>query len=214
MLSTDGDGRALLRVERIPMTIEVVRRRHFGNEIITVYQCGRNTGRDLRPYPRGAGHMSHNRRVLLINPRMCSPTAIRLPLSLLHLGAVLEGQYDYQLIDGNVDANATRTALEALGREPHALVGVSVMPGPQVGPAIAISAAIRAATPGADCLGRLLPDPVSGSGHQCALRRLRRARAGRAHSCSSSLSACPMPARPQDRWPRRRRRAVLSGHRG
>ena len=91
--------------------------------------------------------MSYNRRVLLINPRMCSPTAIRLPLSLLHLGAVLEGQYDYQLIDGNADPHATRTALEALSREPHALVGVSVMPGPQVGSAIAISAAIRAVHP-------------------------------------------------------------------
>ena len=91
--------------------------------------------------------MSHKRRVLLINPQMCSPRAIRLPLSLLHLGAVLEGQYDYQLIDGNVDSQAARTALEALNREPHALVGVSVMPGPQVGPAIAISTAIRAAHP-------------------------------------------------------------------
>jgi release factor glutamine methyltransferase len=38
VLSTDGDCQALLReLERIPMTIEVVRRRHFGNEIITVY---------------------------------------------------------------------------------------------------------------------------------------------------------------------------------
>jgi radical SAM superfamily enzyme YgiQ (UPF0313 family) len=73
--------------------------------------------------------------------------AIRLPLSLLHLAAALEGRYDYQLIDGNVDANATRTALAALAREPHALVGVSIMPGPQVGPAITISTAIRAAYP-------------------------------------------------------------------
>jgi anaerobic magnesium-protoporphyrin IX monomethyl ester cyclase len=91
--------------------------------------------------------MRDNQRVLLINPRMCSPTAIRLPLSLLHLAAVLEGRYDYQLIDGNVDADATRTALAALAREPHTLVGVSVMPGPQVGPAITISTAIRAAYP-------------------------------------------------------------------
>src|SRR5712691_1602943 len=91
--------------------------------------------------------MSHNRRVLLINPRMCSPASIRLPLSLLHLAAVLETRYNYQLIDGNVDPDATRTALAALAREPHALVGVSVMPGPQVGPAMVISAAIRAAYP-------------------------------------------------------------------
>src|SRR5215475_4572529 len=71
---------------------------------------------------RREGQMSHDRPVLLINPRMCSPTAIRLPLSLLHLAAVLEGRYDYRLIDGNVDPDATGTALAALAREPHALV--------------------------------------------------------------------------------------------
>ncbi|ETW95034.1 MAG: hypothetical protein ETSY1_32330 [Candidatus Entotheonella factor] len=91
--------------------------------------------------------MSPNRRVLLINPRMCSLSAVRLPLSLLHLGAMLEGQYDYQLVDGNMDPDAVRTALEVLDREPHALVGITVMPGPQVAPAIAISSAIRAAYP-------------------------------------------------------------------
>jgi len=32
--------------------------------------------------------------VLLINPRICSRRSMRLPLSLLHLGAVLEGRYD------------------------------------------------------------------------------------------------------------------------
>jgi radical SAM superfamily enzyme YgiQ (UPF0313 family) len=90
--------------------------------------------------------MKH-RRVLLINPYMCPPASRRLPLSLLHLGAVLEGRYDYQLLDGNVDPEATRTALDTLARAPHALVGISVMPGPQVRPAIAISAAIREAYP-------------------------------------------------------------------
>jgi radical SAM superfamily enzyme YgiQ (UPF0313 family) len=88
-----------------------------------------------------------NRRVLLINPYMCPPDSRRLPLSLLHLGAALEGRYDYQLLDGNIDPEATRTALDALARAPHALVGVSVMPGPQVGPALAISAAIRETYP-------------------------------------------------------------------
>ncbi len=78
---------------------------------------------------------------------MASRNGLRLPLSLLALGAALEGRHDYQVIDGNVDDDAIGTALRALADAPDALVGVSVMPGPQVAPAIALSAAIRAAHP-------------------------------------------------------------------
>src|SRR6202035_3381396 len=98
---------------------------------------GRGVSIDLR----GGG------RVLLVNPRMCSERAMRLPISLLSLGAVLEGKVDYELIDGNVDGDAVGTTLAALAASPTALVGVSVMPGPQVAPAIELSAAVRAAHP-------------------------------------------------------------------
>jgi anaerobic magnesium-protoporphyrin IX monomethyl ester cyclase len=85
--------------------------------------------------------------VLLINPRMCSRRSVRLPLSLLALGAALEGRHPYRLIDGNLDADAVGTALAALVAGGSPLVGVSVMPGPQVAPAIALSMAVRAAFP-------------------------------------------------------------------
>ena len=68
------------------------------------------------------------RPVLLINPRMASRNGLRLPLSLLALGAALEGRHPYQIIDGNVDDDAVGTALRALADAPDALVGVSVMP--------------------------------------------------------------------------------------
>jgi radical SAM superfamily enzyme YgiQ (UPF0313 family) len=87
-------------------------------------------------------------RVLLINPRMCRPHSVRFPLSLLSLGAALEGAHDYEIIDGNLEPGAIGRALAFLGNGPTALVGVTVMPGPQVAPAIEISAAIRAAHPG------------------------------------------------------------------
>ncbi|WP_179137885.1 HemK2/MTQ2 family protein methyltransferase [Candidatus Entotheonella palauensis] len=46
VLSTDGDCQALLReLRNIPMTIEVVRQRHFGNEIITVYHVQLDGGK-------------------------------------------------------------------------------------------------------------------------------------------------------------------------
>jgi anaerobic magnesium-protoporphyrin IX monomethyl ester cyclase len=73
---------------------------------------------------------------------------MRLPLSLLALGAVLEGKYDYRIIDGNVDPDPVNTALDAMGDGSCALVGLTVMPGPQVAPAIVLSSAIRAARPG------------------------------------------------------------------
>src|SRR4051794_13471312 len=86
-------------------------------------------------------------RILLINPRICSPRSMRLPLSLLALGAVLEGQYDYRIIDGNVDQEPVQTALEYLSDGAPALIGLSVMPGPQVGPAVQVASALRAARP-------------------------------------------------------------------
>ena len=85
--------------------------------------------------------------VLLINPRMSAPSAVRLPLSILNLAAVLDGQWPWSIVDGNLDPDPVGKALAALRRAPHALVGVTVMPGPQVPTAIEISAAIRAAHP-------------------------------------------------------------------
>jgi radical SAM superfamily enzyme YgiQ (UPF0313 family) len=85
--------------------------------------------------------------VLLINPKMSRPVKARLPLSLLHLGAVLEGRRPWHILDGNLDEDLVGMALAELRARPYALVGVTVMPGPQVAPAIEVSSAIRAAFP-------------------------------------------------------------------
>lgn len=86
-------------------------------------------------------------RVLLINPRMCSRRSMRLPLSLLSLAAVLEGRFEYEILDGNRVADLGAAIGEALRRSPQAAAAVSVMPGPQVAPAIAVSTEIRARRP-------------------------------------------------------------------
>jgi radical SAM superfamily enzyme YgiQ (UPF0313 family) len=83
------------------------------------------------------------RPVLLVNPRICKPRNARLPLSILSLGAALEGKTPYRLVDGNLDSDAESTILAALDETRHALVGMTVMPGPQVRPAIALSEAVR-----------------------------------------------------------------------
>jgi radical SAM superfamily enzyme YgiQ (UPF0313 family) len=65
----------------------------------------------------------------------------------LHLAAVLPEDRPWRIVDGNVDSLPVQTALAALSTGPHALVGVTVMPGPQVPTAIEISSAIRDAYP-------------------------------------------------------------------
>lgn len=87
------------------------------------------------------------RRVLLINPRMCSRRSMRLPLSLLSLGAALEGRAEYEILDGNADGDVPERALAAVAEGSVSLVGMTVMPGPQVAPAIELSTAIRAVHP-------------------------------------------------------------------
>ena len=86
-------------------------------------------------------------KVILVNPRTSRPNSVRLPLSILALGAVLEDSYEYQIVDGNLDPNPAGTILSALNQGDTALVGITVMPGPQVAPAIEIASAIRAASP-------------------------------------------------------------------
>lgn len=85
--------------------------------------------------------------VLLVNPRMTATDNARLPLSLLHLAAVLEGIRPWEILDGNVLDDVVAQALASLARRPHAAVGITVMPGPQVAPAIELSRAIRRAHP-------------------------------------------------------------------
>jgi anaerobic magnesium-protoporphyrin IX monomethyl ester cyclase len=70
-----------------------------------------------------------------------------MPLAVMNLAAVLEGRWPWRIVDGNVEPDPVETALAALRAAPHALVGVSVMPGPQMISAIEISSAIRAAFP-------------------------------------------------------------------
>lgn len=86
--------------------------------------------------------------VVLVNPRMCSPRSARMPLSLLALASVLDDGYEVEIVDGNVGEHA-RDAVLAIcsSRASVAAVGVTVMPGPQVGPAIEVSADVRAAYP-------------------------------------------------------------------
>lgn len=84
-------------------------------------------------------------RTLLINPTITSRCSARFPLALLHLSAALErnGAGSSRIIDGNVDRGFVEETLRALESERFDLVGITVMGGPQLAPAIALSGAIR-----------------------------------------------------------------------
>jgi anaerobic magnesium-protoporphyrin IX monomethyl ester cyclase len=87
------------------------------------------------------------KRVLLVNPTIISHRHARFPLAVMSLSVALEGKYDSTIIDGNVDPNYVVTALRAIDEGSVAAVGVTVMGGPQLRSAIALSKAIRAKRP-------------------------------------------------------------------
>ena len=77
------------------------------------------------------------KKIILYNPQSSSNKKPIMPLSLLAVGAMLEDTYDYEIIDGNLEADAlTRLDAEisACGTPP--IVAVTVMPGPQLQQAV------------------------------------------------------------------------------
>ena len=68
-------------------------------------------------------------------------------MSLLHLSAALDRRGTSRIIDGNVDRDFINETMSAMERDPFSAVGISVMGGPQIAPAIAVSQAIRARFP-------------------------------------------------------------------
>lgn len=91
--------------------------------------------------------MTHPPRTLLINPTITSRHSARFPLALLHLAAALDRNGESRIIDGNVDRDFVADTLRAIESERYDAVGIGVMGGPQVAPAIAVSKAIRARQP-------------------------------------------------------------------
>jgi len=105
---------------------------------------------ELAPSVSAKGRRPGRRpQVLLINPRTGSPRSIHLPLSILALGAAIDGSYGCQLLDGNLlQAAMPEHVSAALANPDLRAIGITVMPGPQVASAIAVSKFVRAARPG------------------------------------------------------------------
>jgi radical SAM superfamily enzyme YgiQ (UPF0313 family) len=83
----------------------------------------------------------------LYNPPSNARRKPILPMSLLALGALLEGRHDYRIVDGNLETDP-HAALDRAIREAEAdLLGVTVMPGPQLTDAVPTCRALRAGHP-------------------------------------------------------------------
>jgi len=82
--------------------------------------------------------------IIFYSPQNTPPRRGRLPMSLLALGAVVEGKAEYVIVDGNVDRNALSTirGLCRSGRRVE-LLAVSVMPGTQMLNAVAHCRSLR-----------------------------------------------------------------------
>jgi radical SAM superfamily enzyme YgiQ (UPF0313 family) len=83
------------------------------------------------------------RQVLLVNPTITSRRSARFPLGILNLSASLDGRYATTLIDGNIDREFVKTTLGTIAAGKVDALGVSVMGGPQLVSAIALSRAVR-----------------------------------------------------------------------
>lgn len=81
--------------------------------------------------------------IILFNPRATRPKNRRFPLSVLALGAVLEGREDYAIVDGNADPQPMATIEAIMDRGGVDMLAVSVMPGPQMVAAIPVCRAFR-----------------------------------------------------------------------
>ena len=85
--------------------------------------------------------------IILFNPRATKPRNRRYPLSVMALAAVLDGREEYEIVDGNLDENSTETISRLLRHNNVELLGVSVMPGPQMVSAISACKEIRSQYP-------------------------------------------------------------------
>ena len=76
--------------------------------------------------------------IILLNPQSARHNR-RIPLSILTVGAGLEGKYEYELVDENFDLNVETTLQELIQTKNVRYLGMTVMPGPQLIRSVEIS---------------------------------------------------------------------------
>jgi len=80
--------------------------------------------------------------IILLNSKSATHS-FRPPNALLYLGALLEGKYDYEIVDQNFDKNVLQTLTKLIKEKNVKYLGITVMPGPQMIHAIPISKELK-----------------------------------------------------------------------
>ena len=82
--------------------------------------------------------------IALVNP-WSTPSKAPLPMALLALGSMLEGEFDYRIIDGNIDSDPVGTITALSGRHRLTAIAITTMIGPQLANAHQDVACVEAA---------------------------------------------------------------------
>ncbi len=80
--------------------------------------------------------------IILFNPRSANSKP-RIPNSILQVAASIEGEFDYYMIDGNLEKDPGKKILDFMANHDIFCFGCTVMPGPQLQQAIPISKKIK-----------------------------------------------------------------------
>ncbi len=84
--------------------------------------------------------------IILLNPKSAN-SGFRVPNSLLYLGAFLEGKYEYEIVDENLDNDVENTLIKFIKENKIKYLGVTVMPGPQMHRAVPLSKRMKSLFP-------------------------------------------------------------------
>jgi radical SAM superfamily enzyme YgiQ (UPF0313 family) len=86
--------------------------------------------------------------IVLVNPISTPSPRKPLPMSVLAVAAVLENEFDYAIVDANLEPDTIGRIVAAAERTPLAAIGITVMPGPQLVHAVKLSRDLKRRLPG------------------------------------------------------------------
>lgn len=81
--------------------------------------------------------------ILLYNPQSSSVRKPCLPLSLLAVSAVLEGHYEHEIVDGNLESDPLTRLHERISETGARVLAFTVMPGPQLREAVPLARELK-----------------------------------------------------------------------
>ena len=82
-------------------------------------------------------------KLILYNPQSTASRKHILPLSLLALGALLEGRHEYVIVDGNVESDPLTTLDRRVSEWGARVLAMTVMPGPQLSQAVPLTRELK-----------------------------------------------------------------------